>query len=96
MKALRRLIKVGWTVSRYRLDTLLEGDDQTESPLPPRYRWLLKASPARLIPAPKRSRGARLRLALEQLGPVFIKFGQLLSTRRDLLPLDIADELAHL
>lgn len=96
MKALRRLTKVGWTVSRYRLDTLLEGDEQTESPLPPRYRWLLKASPARLIPTGNQSRGTRLRLALEQLGPVFIKFGQLLSTRRDLMPRDIADELARL
>jgi len=96
VRALRRLIKVGWTVSRYRLDTLLEGDEHSESPLPPRYRWLLKASPARLIPAGQASRGARLRLALEKLGPVFIKFGQLLSTRRDLLPRDIADELARL
>jgi ubiquinone biosynthesis protein len=39
------------------------------------------------------SRGARLRLALQDLGPIFIKFGQILSTRRDLLPEDIADEL---
>jgi len=42
------------------------------------------------------SRGARLRLALEELGPIFVKFGQALSTRRDLLPGDIADELARL
>jgi ubiquinone biosynthesis protein len=42
------------------------------------------------------SRGERLRLALEELGPIFVKFGQALSTRRDLLPLDIADELAKL
>ncbi|MET0292818.1 MAG: AarF/UbiB family protein, partial [Steroidobacteraceae bacterium] len=42
------------------------------------------------------SRGARLRLAIEQLGPVFVKFGQTLSTRRDLLPEDIADELVKL
>ena len=41
-------------------------------------------------------RGARLRLAFERLGPIFVKFGQLLSTRRDLLPLDVADELAKL
>ncbi|MFU8815966.1 MAG: ubiquinone biosynthesis regulatory protein kinase UbiB [Pseudomonadales bacterium] len=93
---MRRLARVLWTVSRYRLDTLLEGDEHTESPLPPRYRWLLRASPARLFPVGTQSRGARLRMALEQLGPVFVKFGQLLSTRRDLIPLDIADELAHL
>jgi ubiquinone biosynthesis protein len=41
-------------------------------------------------------RAVRLRLALEELGPIFVKFGQVLSTRRDLLPLDIADELAKL
>jgi ubiquinone biosynthesis protein len=96
MSGLRRLATVLWTISRYRLDTLLDGDADSGSPLPPRYRWLLRASPARLIPAGRRSRGARLRMALEQLGPVFVKFGQLLSTRRDLLPLDIADELARL
>ncbi|WP_197388360.1 ubiquinone biosynthesis regulatory protein kinase UbiB [Ralstonia pseudosolanacearum] len=43
-----------------------------------------------------RPRGERLRLALEQLGPIFVKFGQVLSTRRDLLPPDVADELAKL
>jgi ubiquinone biosynthesis protein len=42
------------------------------------------------------ARGARLREALETLGPIFVKFGQVLSTRRDLVPLDIADELAKL
>src|ERR1700678_2359667 len=42
------------------------------------------------------TRGERLRLALEELGPVFVKFGQAVSTRRDLLPVDIADELAKL
>jgi ubiquinone biosynthesis protein len=42
------------------------------------------------------ARGERLRLALEELGPIFVKFGQALSTRRDLLPADIADELAKL
>ena len=41
-------------------------------------------------------RGERLRLALQDLGPVFVKFGQMLSTRRDLLPDDISDQLALL
>jgi len=41
-------------------------------------------------------RAVRLRRALERLGPIFVKFGQVLSTRRDLLPADIADELARL
>ena len=43
-----------------------------------------------------RSRGERIRCSLEELGPIFVKFGQILSTRRDLLPDDIADELAQL
>ncbi|MFZ9962218.1 MAG: AarF/UbiB family protein, partial [Burkholderiales bacterium] len=43
-----------------------------------------------------RPRGERLRLALQTLGPIFVKFGQVLSTRRDMIPLDIADELALL
>ena len=42
------------------------------------------------------SRGERLRLALQELGPIFVKFGQAVSTRRDLLPPDLADELAKL
>ncbi len=45
---------------------------------------------------PSKNRGERLRLALEKLGPIFVKFGQMLSTRRDLLPVDIANELAKL
>ncbi|HJV10958.1 MAG TPA: AarF/UbiB family protein, partial [Burkholderiales bacterium] len=45
---------------------------------------------------PGSTRGLRLRRALETLGPISVKFGQILSTRRDLVPLDIADELARL
>jgi len=41
-------------------------------------------------------RGQRLREALESLGPIFVKFGQMLSTRRDLMPVDLANELAKL
>ncbi|WP_114639245.1 ubiquinone biosynthesis regulatory protein kinase UbiB [Polynucleobacter necessarius] len=47
-------------------------------------------------PGTKLSRGERIRLTLEALGPIFVKFGQVLSTRRDLLPEDIANELAKL
>ena len=49
-----------------------------------------------LAPRPGSTRGERLRRALETLGPISVKFGQILSTRRDLVPLDIADELARL
>ena len=85
-----RSLKILRTIARYRLDTLIEPY------APGRLRWLFTLSPLRLIPVGRRSRGERLKLALSALGPVFIKFGQLLSTRRDLIPLDIADELAEL
>jgi len=88
--AVRRLFRIQRVVIRYRLDDLLFA-----LPLP---WWLLAVRfvlPWRWVPRRKSelTRGARLRLALQDLGPIFIKFGQLLSTRRDLLPEDIADEL---
>ena len=52
--------------------------------------------PLSLIKPKKNNRAIRLRLALESLGPIFIKFGQMLSTRKDLLPNDIAIELSKL
>jgi len=57
--------------------------------------WLTKIRPISAEMAAT-SHGERIRLALEELGPIFVKFGQALSTRRDLLPPDIADELAKL
>ncbi|MGD2141671.1 MAG: ubiquinone biosynthesis regulatory protein kinase UbiB [Burkholderiales bacterium] len=61
--------------------------------------WRLLHLPVRILffwrPV-KQPRGVRLRLALESLGPIFVKFGQVLSTRRDLIPPDIADELVRL
>ena len=59
-------------------------------------RFLLYLLPWNWIPRTQPPRAVRLRRALEDLGPIFIKFGQILSTRRDLLPEDIADELASL
>lgn len=88
---LRRLFIICWILCRYRLDLLIPLDR-----LPLHLRLFFRFGPWRLLPANNRSRGERLRLALEALGPVFIKFGQLLSTRRDLLPDDVALELAHL
>jgi len=60
------------------------------------YRLLLRLAPWRLFARRGLPRGVRLREALEELGPVFVKFGQMLSTRPDLLPEDIAEELARL
>lgn len=59
-------------------------------------RFLMYLSPWRWFRREKLSRGVRIRRTLEDLGPIFIKFGQIMSTRRDLLPDDIADELAEL
>ena len=78
-----------WVVLRYGLDELVLSSFQR-----PALRLLTRiVSIGRNLDAP---RGQRLREALERLGPIFVKFGQVLSTRRDLLPSDIADELAHL
>ncbi|WPO99623.1 ubiquinone biosynthesis regulatory protein kinase UbiB [Pseudomonas sp. HR96] len=88
--AVRRLLRIQRVVIRYRLDDLMFA-----LPLPWWLMVLRFAMPWRWLPrsAKELSRGARLRLALQDLGPIFIKFGQILSTRRDLLPEDIADEL---
>ncbi len=78
-----------WTVFRFGLDELvLSGFESASMVLLRRV-----VSVGRNFKTP---RGERLRLALEGLGPIFVKFGQVMSTRRDLLPPDIADELARL
>ncbi|MFZ2509058.1 MAG: ubiquinone biosynthesis regulatory protein kinase UbiB [Steroidobacteraceae bacterium] len=59
-------------------------------------RFVFYLSPWTWFTRRRGTRAERLRLALEELGPIFVKFGQILSTRRDLLPVDIADELARL
>ena len=84
-----RSLHIFWVILRYRLDTLCAG-----LTLP----WLLRYPliVLRVLPKPQQTRGIRLRLALEELGPVFIKFGQLLSTRPDLIPADICTELNKL
>ena len=89
MFSLCRLLTILLVVFRYRLDELVLSSI--------RHPWasrLLRI--ARLGRKPKLPRGVRLRLALESLGPIFVKFGQVLSTRRDLIPLDIAEQLAML
>ncbi len=84
------MLKILWTLAIYRLDRLVP--DHLILPI-----WLkVILLPIRLIPEPAPSAAQSLRLAMEDLGPVFIKFGQLLSTRKDLFPADIFDELARL
>lgn len=89
MMRLLRGAYIVWIVLRYGLDELVLSSFQK-----PGLRVIARiVSFGRPLDAP---RGQRLREALERLGPIFVKFGQVLSTRRDLLPPDIADELARL
>ena len=89
MRRLARLLRILLIAVRFGLDELaLAGNPDGRLARTTRvlFRW-------RRLDAP---RGVRLRQALETLGPIFVKFGQVLSTRRDLLPVDLADELAKL
>ena len=89
MSRLLRGVTIVWVVLRYGLDELVLSSFSTP--------WLRRLT--RIITVGRRldaPRGQRLREALERLGPIFVKFGQVLSTRRDLLPPDVADELALL
>ena len=91
MGQILRLIYIGLTVLRFGLDEVaLSGFRQGW------VRGLVRVATIGRRARIDRPRGARLRMALEKLGPIFVKFGQVLSTRRDLLPLDVADELALL
>jgi ubiquinone biosynthesis protein len=89
MRQLARALFIALTLLRFGIDDIaLSGLKQ---------RWVRTL--ARAVTVGRRfdePRGVRLRRALERLGPIFVKFGQVLSTRRDLLPADIADELAQL
>lgn len=85
-----RLMQISFILFRYNLDELMYSLDLFR-PL----RFFGYLNPYRRLNK-KMSRGERIRLALEDLGPIFVKFGQTLSTRRDFIPIDIADELAKL
>ncbi|MGA1376046.1 MAG: ubiquinone biosynthesis regulatory protein kinase UbiB [Steroidobacteraceae bacterium] len=92
LRVLARLIQIQRVLVRHGLDEFV-----TETHLYRPLRFIFLASPWTWFERRKRAtRGERLRLALEELGPIFIKLGQALSTRRDLLPPDIAEELAKL
>ncbi len=89
MRHIARIVVIWVTVFRFGLDELALSSF--------RQRWVRLF--VRVLTFGRRlstPRGVRLRLGLEHLGPIFVKFGQVLSTRRDLLPVDIAEELAKL
>jgi ubiquinone biosynthesis protein len=88
-RTLKRILGIQRVLVKYGLDEFIK---QTHLLRP--LRFVFYVLPRRRdTSAPL---GERIRLALEELGPIFVKFGQAISTRRDLLPADIADELAKL
>ncbi|MGR9105898.1 MAG: ubiquinone biosynthesis regulatory protein kinase UbiB [Gammaproteobacteria bacterium] len=91
LKILLRLIRINWILVFHGLDELV-----LKTHLFRPLRYLAFFSPNFWIRKDRGPRGVRIRRAFEDLGPIFVKFGQALSTRRDLLPLDVADELAKL
>ncbi len=88
MSKLVRAFTIVQITVQYRLDLVVQDLLGKKAPA-----WL---GLLRFLPAPKAPRGERLKNALVELGPIFVKLGQTLSTRRDMLPADIADELAQL
>src|SRR5690242_15185054 len=86
-----RLMRINFVLVRHGLDEIVLATHLFRP-----VRYLVYLSPFYWFRSKSISRGERIRRALEDLGPIFVKFGQMLSTRRDLLPLDIADELAKL
>lgn len=92
LRVLSRLLQIQRVLIRHGLDEIILA---THLFRPLRFAFYL--SPAMWLRRDRSgSRAERLRLALEELGPIFMKLGQMLSTRRDLLPRDIADELEKL
>jgi ubiquinone biosynthesis protein len=86
-----RLVHINHVLVRHGLDEVILATHLFRP-----IRFLQYLSPWRWLRKEDLPRGARIRRALEDLGPIFVKFGQIISTRRDLLPDDIADELAEL
>ncbi len=86
-----RLFIINWTLARYGLDEIILSLHLFR-PL----RFLVWLNPYNWFRSKQLSRAERIRLCIEDLGPIFIKFGQLLATRRDLLPDDLIDELEKL
>src|SRR6201991_1629751 len=86
------LLRVIAVLFRYRLDDVGGGSDRMLAPL----RWLRPFAGTPPAGVESMDRGTRMRLAMTELGPIFVKAGQVLSTRRDLIPPDIADALSLL
>jgi ubiquinone biosynthesis protein len=90
-RQLLRLLAIQRVLARHRLDEIILAIHLFRP-----FRFLLYLSPLYWARRDRGPEGERIRRALEDLGPVFVKLGQMFSTRRDLLPDEIADELAKL
>lgn len=90
-KTLFRLVHINWVLVFHGLDELV-----LKTHLFRPIRFLAALSPYYWLRRRNEPRGVRIRKTLEDLGPIYVKFGQALSTRKDLLPDDIADELVKL
>ena len=88
-RLLVRLIAIQRVLVRYGLDELIVATHLLRP-----MRFVFRLLPGRAVV--DEPLGVRIRLALQELGPIFVKFGQAISTRRDLLPVEVADELAKL
>ena len=88
---LPRVLRIAAVLVRYRLDDVVDDAHRFRV-----LRWARLVVPRASAEIAALPRGERLVLALTELGPIFVKFGQILSTRRDLLPADIADALTAL
>lgn len=86
-----RLLRINFVLMRHGLDDIVFATHLFRP-----FRFLIYLNPVNWFLRKRASRAERVRKTLEDLGPIFIKFGQMLSTRRDLLPDDVADELERL
>jgi hypothetical protein len=91
LRVLARLLEIQGVLMKHGLDEFVP-----RTHLSGRLRFAFALSRLAFRRRRSGSRGESLRLALQELGPIFVKFGQAVSTRRDLLPFDIAEELAKL
>ncbi len=86
-----RLLHINYVLAKHGLDEIIFAIHLFRP-----FRFVLYLFPWNWFRGQREERGQRIREALEELGPIFIKFGQMLSTRKDLLPEDIAEELSKL
>ena len=91
IKQFTRVIHINYVLAKHGIDRVL-----FSAPILYPLRFISYLNPWNWFREKTAPRGQAIRESLEELGPLFVKFGQILSTRRDIIPRDIADELAQL